>query len=167
MNKLRAIMLWELLLAAVVLIGCDPPATPASKPSETKYDQRYTEALAVADAFCDAWREGDEGAGRMHLSRRILRKYPDSQIRDAIVGLANPRHAAYEILGGKQLAKGRYSFRLRLFFGYTGGHADRLEADEEHMVVELSEAGKWVVDEFPIPQTQSQLRTGPIIPPVK
>lgn len=146
-------------LGAVVLTGCEylQPSDPTTKPARTRYDKSYVAALSVADSFCQAWLERNEAIGRGLLSRQMLRKYSNQQLRDAIVGYANPTHAAYELFNGERLTAGRYAFSVRLFFRYAGGHTDRLESPLEQIVIAY-DAGRWWVDEFPMPPTGRGVR---------
>jgi len=157
----------RLLLVAALLGGCDRLAPPprTTQPARTNYDDQYVDALAAADAFCHAWQRREGKAGRALLSKRFLRTYPDIQITDAIVGQPLPAHAAYEIASGKRLADGRYSFDVRLFFLYSGLHGDKIEPVLNRVVVIRDDAGNWKIDEFPVPPTPPDDRTGPIVSP--
>lgn len=156
------VLLGVAAFAAMLLpSGCEepaPPPGPQTRPARTSHNDAYIAALAVADEFCHAWMRRDEAAGRSLLTRRFVMQYPDRQIRDAIVGEANPRHAAFEITGGKKVTEGRYQFSVRLFFRYAGMHGDRIESPRDRIVVALREDGSWGVDEFPVPQTRSSIR---------
>jgi len=154
------------LAAACAQYGCEqagPP--PATQPAQNEYNDQYVAALAAASDFCQAWQHRDEAAGRALLSRGFLRRYPDRQIRDAIVGAANPRHAAYEITGGERLGEGRYGFDVKLFYAFSGAHGDRLELARRRIVVVRQQDGLWKVDKFPIQQAPDLQRGGPIVPP--
>ncbi len=148
------------LALLVGLAGCEdaPPPAPETQPAETRYNDSYIGALAAANGFCHAWLQRDETAGRALLSLRMIRRYPDELLRDAIVGQANPRHAAYEIFKGQRLPDGRYAFDVRLFFRYTGGHADLIESPLTQVVMARDEANAWRVDEFPVPETHDRPR---------
>ncbi len=155
------------LTLAAACAGCEdifgPPQTqPAqTQPTETRYNDAYLSALSTADAFCDAWRQCDEASGRALLSLRMKRKYPDRDLRNAIVGHANPRHAGYEIFDGKRMRDGRYAFKVRLFYRYSGSHRDKVESPLVRIVVVREETGDWKVDEFPIPRAQGGVRSSP------
>ena len=148
------------------MCGCKQPGPPPStQPAQTAYNDQYVGALAVAGDFCQAWQHQDEAAGRELLSQRFLRRYPDRQIRDALVGTTNPRHAAYEIAGGQRLGEGRYAFDVKLFYAFSGGHGDRLELARERIVAVRQADGLWKVDQFPLQQAPDLERGGPIVPP--
>ena len=154
------------LVAGVGVCGCEqtgPP--PSTQPAQTDYNDQYVAALAVAGDFCQAWQHHDESAGRALLSQRFLRSYADRQIRDALAGAGNPRHAAYEIAGGERLGEGRYGFDVKLFYAFAGGHSDKLELARERIVVVRQAAGSWKVDRFPVQQAPDLTRGGPIVPP--
>lgn len=140
---------------AWVLTGCEyltpPKSPPAAKPAEQPYDENYIAALAVADEFCRAWKNGDFAAGKTLMTRRLVRQHSDTRLSDAIAGTSSPRHAAFEISAGEHLPDGRIAFKLRLFLSYPGQFQDRLEAPLERMVLAAAQAGRWRVDEFPIP----------------
>ncbi len=148
--------LWIALpvLAGMGLIGCDTfgPPEATSQPAETSHNRAYTEALAVADAFCQAWQQGQEAAGKSLLSTRMIRQHTDRQLRLAIVGEGNPRHVAYEISNGHRQAEGRYTFDVRWYYFYQGGHADRIESSQEKLVIANEPTGRWAVDAFNVPQ---------------
>jgi hypothetical protein len=140
--------------APLVALGCDlaaPPPTdtqPADTQTPTVYDEHYLGALAIADRFCEAWRAGDVSVGRMLLDRRLVRRYSDQQINDAIGDTPNPRHEAFEIFDGERIGDGRFAFQVRLFLRYTGQGAERIEAPVERLVVALGADGQWRVDDF-------------------
>jgi hypothetical protein len=157
-------------LATAVLTGaCEQPEPPppATQPTETRYDPQYVAALSVADEFCHAWSGGDLGTGRAILSRRFIRKHSDKRLRDMIVGSGNPRHAGYEIGNGRRLPGMRYAFDVRLFLSYSGQHSDRLEFPLVQIVLAQDDGGNWWVDEFPVPESPTSLRPGPVSRPVR
>jgi len=167
-GALRALL--PLCLAAAAITGaCEQPEPPppATQPTETRYDSQYASALAVADAFCHAWKSADLPTGRALLSRRFSRKHSDRVLRDMIVGGGNPRHSGYEIGGGRRVSNGRYAFDVRLFLSYSGQHSDRLEAPLVQIVITQDDAGNWWVDEFPVPESPTRLRAGPITRPAR
>ena len=154
------------MVAAFAQCGCEQPGPPPeTEPAQTAYTDQYVAALAVAGDFCQAWQHQDEAAGRALLSRRFLRTYADRQIRDAIAGVGNPRHAAYEIGDGERLSDGSYAFDVSLFYSFAGGHSDKLERSSERIVVVRQEDGPWKVDRFPVQQAPDLTRGGPIVPP--
>ena len=163
MPERRSTGLLALLVLAVAAVGCErPEQAPATRPASTARDEEYAAALAVADAFCHAWQVADAPAGRGLLSRAMLRKYPDTRIRQAIAGTGNPRHQAFEIKSGKRVAAGRYRFEVDLFFAYSGTYGDRLEVAEEAVVVARTDEGGWVVDDFPVPGSSPRELKGPL-----
>lgn len=167
MSKVELCLL--LIVAGISgLYGCERPAArpPTTRPAQaTDYDDQYVAALASADAFCQAWKQRDEAAGRALLSKRFLRKYPDSRIADAIVGRTGPDHAAYEIASGRRLGPGRYGFDVKLLFTYSGLHGARIEPADQQVVVVRDPAGNWKVDRFPVPTTPAGGRSEPIVLP--
>jgi len=142
------------LVCALWACGCDRRAPrPATRPAggrASPYDKDYVAASAAATDFCTAWRARDLAAGRALLSLRVRRTFTDAQIRDAIVGSANPSHAGFELLGGTREAAGRIVFRVRLFYGFAGRADDRIEAPTERIVLVRDKTGRWSVDEFPL-----------------
>lgn len=161
--------MFPLCLAAAAIIGaCEQPEPPppATQPAKTRYDSQYTAALSVADAFCHAWMNADLPTGRALLSRRFIRKYSDRRLRDMIVGSGNPQHAGYEIGNGRRVSNGRYAFDVRLFLSYSGQHSDRLETPLVRIALTQDEARNWWVDEFPVPESPTMLRPGPVTRPV-
>jgi len=158
MNGLRpspAALPAALAVAAFVCCGCDElrkaaPAPAGRKPAAPAYDSDYVNALASANAFCQAWQRRDLAAGKALLSRRLRRALTDTLMADAIVGVSNPRHAAFELHDGQPAGRGQYAFRVRLFHAYAGMAEDRIEAPEERIVVAREDNGNWAVDEFPM-----------------
>ena len=153
----RAALAGGLCAAVMGAAGCElpPPAAPAtqpaSRPADATYDRDYVEALGVANFFCEAWRQKDVGFGRTLLSRRLIRRYPDRRINDAIGGPGGPRHGGFHIFGGRRLGGGRIEVKVRWFFLYDGQKGDRIESPLERLVLAKGDDGQWRVDEFPIP----------------
>jgi len=134
--------------------GCDKrPAAPKSttRPAESAYTAEYVAALAAANTFCQAWKEGRYPEGKSLMTVRLVRQHPEPLIRTALTDSGNPRHAAFQIGRGKRLADGRYAFPVRLFFHYAGEYAERIEAPEPTLLLAVDPLGRWRVDEFPIP----------------
>ena len=143
-----------ILLAGMSCLGCEGTSSSTQpskdKPKTQPYDDEYISALAVADQFCHAWQMGNFRDGKALLSRRLIRRHPEDRLADAIVGVQNPSHVAYEIFGGKRLSDGRIAFKVRLFQRHAGQHADRIEGPAEDLVMVRDEqSGDWRVDEFP------------------
>ena len=131
--------------------GCDRPVPkPQAKKPATKHDGEYIAALAAANEFCHAWRQGDAGAARSLLSPRIKRTFPDRRIRDVISGTPNSHHVAFEISTGSRAADGGITFHVRLFCRYTGQAEDRIEGPVQSIVMRPDGAGNWLVDRFPL-----------------
>lgn len=152
---------WILTIAAAMMFvgGCEksPSGQPQTQPAENRQNEQYISALAVANEFCAAWKQGSEAAGRALMSKRMIRTFPDAQLRDAIVGASNPAHAAFQIGEGKKRSDGGYEFPIVLFFRYGGQHSNRIEAADARIVVAEDQPGLWRVAEFPMPQTQRKL----------
>lgn len=140
------------LAAALIAPGCRGSQSPPGRGAPRTYGADYVAALDAANRFCGAWRRQDLAAGKALLSLRVQRTFPDARIKDAIVGAANPRHAAFEIAEGQSAGPATYAFRLRLFLRFTGQAEDRIEAPLEQIVVRQDESGKWLVDGFPLLQ---------------
>ena len=150
-------------LAAWAGLACEqapPPGPTSTRPAETPYDADYLAALAIADRFCEAWRAGDVGVGRMLLTRRLIRQHSDQRINDAIAARGNPRHEAFEIFDGQRLADGRFAFRVRLFLSYAGQSGQRIETPVELIIVAPGEDGQWRVDGFPLLQGSTDAEPG-------
>ena len=131
--------------------GCEPASQGSStQPASAEDNEAYIAALSVADDFCHAWKHRDMRAARALLSVRLLRAHPEEKVLDAIAGVPNPQHAAYEISGGEALADGRYAFVLQRFWHFIGRDAERVEAEKECLVI-AREDGAWRVDDFPMP----------------
>ncbi len=166
-NHLNLILLLAACCAVLAAPGCEDSNSsgPAGKTAQSKYDESYISALAVADMFCEAWRNRDATQARRLMTKRMNRDISDERLRDAIVGYANPSHASYEVFGGKKLAEGSYQFKVRLFFQYRGGHGDRLEHALDKIVIARESSGVLRVDGFPIPQAAGQIQPGkPLVP---
>ena len=146
---------WLMAMAVGLLAtGCEdsaptPPAEATSQPADLNFGSDAIEALAAANQFCRHWRMRDYESGRSMLSRRLLRKYPDSDMRTAIAGTSNPHHGAFAIFEGQEIGPGRFAFKIRLFLIYTGQRDYRYEAPVKRIVVERDETGQWLIDEFP------------------
>jgi hypothetical protein len=155
-----------MLIAGAVLCGCEARGgSSQTAPADRATDEQYVAALATVNAFCQAWRQGDEMSARRLLSGRFLRTWTDSQITDAVVGLPGPAHAAYEIASGRRVSDGRCIFAVRLFFSFSGGHGDRVEPERHDVEVVLDERGQWKVDRFPVPATGDRPAAGPLVAP--
>jgi hypothetical protein len=166
MADMRKPDLLALLLAATIVCGCKPPARSGdAAPTDTATDEQYVSALATVDAFCQAWRQGDEMSARRLLSKQFLRTWTDSQITDAIVARPGPAHAAYEIASGRRVSDGRYTFGVRLYFAFSGEHGDRIEPEQHDVVAVLDEQGQWKVDRFPVPATPAGADAAPLVSP--
>jgi hypothetical protein len=145
-----------------ILAGCDQltssPA-PKKKAAESPEQQaQYIAALGVANDFCRAWKAADFDLGRTLLSRSLILRYPEDQLRDAIRGSGNPQHAAFEISAGQSNEIGGYVFPVKLYFRYSGERADRTEVSEIRMILARDPSENWRVETFPIPDTASRLR---------
>jgi len=152
-RRARAARLAVLAALGAAAAGCErPPAPPpASRPAtQSPYDERYVSALAAAGEFCRAWRRSDLAAGKAMLTLRVRRTYSDARMRDAIAGLGNPAHGAFEIGDGEPLPGGRMAFHVRLFFRFAGQVDSRVEVADERIVLARDESGQWMVDEFPM-----------------
>lgn len=146
-----SILIPAAVVFAPVPLGCDRPVPkPQAKRRVTTNDAEYMAALAAANEFCHAWRHRDVGTARSLLSSRVRRTFPDSRIRDIVSGSPNSHHVAFEISGGSRAADGSFTFRVRLFYRYTGRAEDRIEGPVESIVMRRDEAGKWLVDRFPM-----------------
>ena len=147
-----------LLVAAAIVasmpLACQQeqqPPPPTTQPAETPLDDNYIDALAAANQFLDAWKKCDYPIGKARMSRRLIRQYPESRLRDAVTGLPNPHHVAFEIFDGKRLPDGRIAFKIRLFYKYTGQINDKIEGPVQRIILAADDTGDWLVDEFPIP----------------
>ena len=136
-------------LLAVASAGCREEDAPLA-PADEGYTHDYADALAVANAFCRAWQQGDYIAGRRDLHPLVIKKYPEGRIEDAIRGSGNPAHVAFELYDGKKIAEDQYAFHLRLLLRYEGQFEQRLEAPEGRIVVIRDPSGAWRVAEFPL-----------------
>ena len=144
-----------LLITAALPLACEDASrrTTTTRPAAAETgDADYISALATANVFCHAWRDHNYAAGRPMLTVRLIRQYPDARLRDAVAGSRNVRHAAFEISGGRRLGPGRYAFKVRLFYRFTGEVDDRIEHLDAEMVLVLGSKGSWMVDDFPIPK---------------
>ncbi len=138
------------LLGLLLADGCRESAKQPSTQPATPYDATYTAALAAADRFCEAWRRGEVDTARAMLHPRLVKNHPERHIRSVLGAGGNPRHAAYELADGSRLSGGRYSFRVRLFYAYSGQSADRLEAPPGEIVLTEDDTGTWQVEQFPL-----------------
>lgn len=111
----------------------------------------YMDALAVMNKFWLAWQEQDSEAARIYMTRRLIRQHSDQQIVDYLAGSGNPHHVAFEVLEGKQIEPGRFEFKVRLFFKFTGRLDNRIETPVEQAVIIRDKRGKWMIDDLPIP----------------
>jgi len=160
---------WAGVLPAVLLVavlcGCEkflakpanPPsekaaqsASPAAKPQTFSDEDEYSQALGMANRFCEAWRTGDASFARSLLTSRFVRRYPDARIDAALADTGNPAHAAYEVFEGRRMGDGRVEFKVRFFYRYAGLHSDRMEAPVGRLVLIPDAESQWKVDEFPL-----------------
>ena len=142
-----------LLVCFILLVacGCKDRNSSSREKNATQVDESYTAALAIADMICQSWQQRDVERSRTLMSGPFLTSISDERLEDAIAGSDNPAHAAYELSKGRKISKGRYAFDVRLFYRYTGGHADKLEAPVETIEVVLQDSGLLRVDKFPLP----------------
>lgn len=123
------------------------------KPGEPDYNRDYVAALGIANEFCQAWLNRDYSpATKLLLSKRMFTAHTDDALAAAIM---NPHHGGYEIFEGRRLADGRYAFRVHLFYSFSGQMGDRVEHVLKEIVIARDQAGRWKVDEFPVPGTGS------------
>ena len=140
-----------LSVAPVLAIAAAPGCEGDPAPTADATDPAYASAVAAANDFLGAWREKDLSAGRALLSDRLIRGHTFSQIEDALRGHPNAQHAAYVLCPGEPAGEGRFAFRVRLFFRFTGKLDDRVESSVHRVVVARDDRGEWRVDRFPIP----------------
>ena len=124
---------------------------PGPRAAAEAPDDDYVRALAVANRFCQAWRQRRYAAGKALLTRRLVRQHPEQRLRDLIAGPHNPRHAAFEVFGGRRLGPGRFEFSVRLFLRFVGESEQRIETLAERIVLVRDGSGTWRVDDFPAP----------------
>ena len=145
---------WSLITATLIGLlaagGCEKPAEHASTQPSEPDPAEYAASLAAADAFCHAWRTGDVDTARGLLDGRLIRKHPEKHIRGVLGSQGNPRHAGFELWGGKRLSDGRYRFQVRLFYAYAGQSADRMESSTDVIVLGSDDTGTWHVEQFPL-----------------
>jgi len=147
-HRARSVLLPAAVLACVAGTGC--PRRPSAAPARPARDADYLAALAVADEFCEAWRRGDVPTGKLLLSRRAQRAFPDARIHDAIAGAPSPQHTAFELSDGSRGPDGSFRFRLRLHYRFQGQAQERIESHDEQIVLTADDAGAWRVDRFPL-----------------
>ena len=166
-NHLNLILALVACCAVLGAFGCEDSNSPgpAGNAAQSKYDESYTSAVAVADMFCEAWRNRDATQARRLMTKRMNRDVSDERLRDAIVGHTNPSHASYEVFNGKKLAEGCYQFDVRLFFQFRGGHSDRLEHSLDKIVIARESSGVLRVDGFPMPQIPGEVQPGQVLVP--
>lgn len=150
---LRVAFVAGVLLAAIAPLACEKPASePEEMESEkTKYDEDYIAALKAANLFCQHWLLGDYPVAKMMLTKRLRHEHSEQRLKDVLGGVGNPRHAAYEVYGGRKLDDTRITFKVRLFQVYIGQGEKRIEAPAERIVLIKESKNNWLVDEFPIP----------------
>jgi hypothetical protein len=136
-----------------ICTGCEDKGT--SQGAKSNYpDNRcvddYVGALAAANEFCHAWLTGSLQDARALMTRRLIRQHPDERIADAVVGVSNPLHVAYEIFQGRKLAPKGFAFNVRFFRKHFGQQGSHVEGPVERIVMVRDEKGRWLVDEFPL-----------------
>ena len=153
MAKIQAINAagW-LALLALLPCGCEKTARrTTTAPAGTTASADYVSALAAANHFCQAWQEEDFATGKTLLTARLIERHGEAKLVDAISGTGNPRHVAYEIVGGRSLESGGFEFNVRLYRQYHGRTENRVEVVQEHLVLVRDSGGYWLVDDLPFP----------------
>jgi len=109
-------------------------------------DSSYVAALAAADRFLDAWQRQDHEAGLLLLTDNAKHHTGEERLQ-AFFNATPP--AAYEILRGRKLRPGRYSFPVVLFAAAPLKDHVRAQARTSQIVILRTGQDDWAVDKLP------------------
>jgi len=135
----RRLRLLSLIFCILLLQSLSGAKTPAAG-----LDQSYLPALAAADRFLQAWQSGDVENGMALLTGHV-KQTATTDVLDKF--FSHPHAAAYEVVHGKLLKRGRYEFPVVL-----------VEDDENHrhprrrfssIVIVDTGNNDWAVDKLP------------------
>ncbi len=121
-------------------------ASPRTAPAKTRLRNGigYAFALAAANRFLQAWQGGDAENGIVLLTAHAKEEISHESLE---AFFSSPPPAAYEIVHGKLLHPGRYSFPVVLLGpAPRSGHASRRFST---MVVVDTGNNDWAVDKLP------------------
>ncbi len=145
-RELRRVAPASCRLRLLSLIFCIllPQSLSAAKTPATELRPGYLPALAAADRFLQAWQSGDVENGMALLTGHV-KKTATTEVLDKL--FSHPQAAAYEVVHGKLLKRGRYEFPVVL-----------IEEDENHrhprrrfssVVIVDTGNNDWAVDKLP------------------
>ena len=83
------------------------------------------------------------------LSTRLKNLYPKYDLQNAISGLSNPHHHAFEIFNGRRLENGVYEFQIFFYDHYTGEQVEFDKGKSEPLRITKGQDGKWYIDSLP------------------
>ncbi len=121
-------------------------ASPRTAPAKTRVRDGidYAFALAAANRFLQAWQGGDAENGIVLLTAHAKEKISPEDLEALF---SSPPPAAYEIVRGKLLRRGRYSFPVVLL----GPAPKRGQASRRFSNMLVVDAGNndWAIDKLP------------------
>jgi hypothetical protein len=142
LRELRSVAPRRLLLlifCILLLQSLSGAKTPASG-----LDPSYLPALAAADRFLQAWQSGDVENG-MALLTGHLKQTSTTEVLDNF--FSHPHAAAYEVVRGKFLKRGRYEFPVVLVEDVENHHHPRRRFSS--IVIVDTGNNDWAVDKLP------------------
>ena len=117
--------------------------------------------------ICQAWQQQDVDRAKTLLTDRLNRSLSAEVLNDVIVGPANQKHSAFEILPGKKIGEDRYEFEVRLFYRYSGTHGDKIETPLDKIIISREPSEVLRVDQFPRLRPQQTLPRHVTLPAVE
>ncbi|WP_411680093.1 hypothetical protein [Clostridium thailandense] len=117
--------------------------------TEVFVDSDYILALKTTDKYCCAWLSRAGSIAYDLISDNIKRQYKDKE--DFIMqfaGVSNPHHEAFEISGCSCRAKDRITFRVWMYYHYTGEYIPPYKRPDNNTFIELIKIDEetWLVD---------------------
>ena len=130
---------WPVFLSVVLLLALSAAKTPPSG-----VDPGYVAALAAADHLLQAWHSGDVENGMALLTGHAKETAGTDDVEKFF---SNPEAAAYEIVRGKAVKRGRYEFPVVLFS--RAATNPRVRRRFSSIIVVNTGNNDWAVDKLP------------------
>jgi hypothetical protein len=132
------------LLINLLLLAPAPAAARKHKEAPPPLEPAYVSALATANRFLTAWQNADLETGVLLLTDHAKQQTSELVLKNFFRGTGG---RGFEIIRGRRLRPGRYSFPVVLARANLDGH----EAQRKYSQIILSSAGKddWAVDRLP------------------
>lgn len=133
-----------------------PGATAATagvqplKYPDAPVDTDYIMALTTADRFMQAWSSRDAQGGYSLLTEQLQKSRDKADLMQAISGLSNPHHQAYEIADGRRADRDTFQFSVWTYEWYTGEQVPAAARPKPRTItLRLQSDGQWLVDQLP------------------